>query len=211
MNVATPATALCDSVPVSTAVLGFVPIAMVTAAVNAGVVLPKGSRAVTSTAGAIADPTNDGLGATVNTRCEAAPGVTATSGRAVVTVPLFTGAWIVVAVPAARAVNVAVYTPVPLSDVAPIEPVLPPPAAVNTTVSPPVVSRLPAASFARSLSVAIAPDASVSVDTVTTEVVAAIAPGVTVIVGAGVVTAPPLIVALIVVAVPAMIAVNVAV
>src|SRR5258705_499785 len=113
---------------------------MVTAAVNAGVVLPKGSRAVTSTAGAIADPTNDGLGATVNTRCETAPGVTATSGRAVVTVPLFTVAWIVVAVPAARAVNVAVYTPVPLSDVAPIEPVLPPPPPVNTTVSPPPVS-----------------------------------------------------------------------
>src|SRR5258705_8127807 len=108
LNVATPATALCDGVPVSAPLPGFAPIATLTAPVNAAVVLPKGSRAVTSMAGAIADPTNDGLGCTVNASCDAAPGVTVMSGRAVVTVAPFTVARIVIAVPAACPVNGAV-------------------------------------------------------------------------------------------------------
>ncbi len=108
MNDATPATALCDSVPVSVPVPGFVPIVTLTGPVNAGVVLPNASRAVTSTAGAIATPRNDGLGWTVNARRDAAPGMTVMSGRPVVTAPPFTLAWIVVAVPAARPVYVAV-------------------------------------------------------------------------------------------------------
>ncbi len=99
----------------------------------------------------------------------------------------------------------------PLSAVALIDPLLPPPDAVNTTVSPPVASRLPAASLARRCSVATAPDASVSVDAVTTDVAPAMAPGLTTIVGAAVDTGAPLIVAPIVVAVPAMAPVNVAV
>ncbi len=83
----------------------------------------------------------------------------------------------------------------PLSALALIDPLLLPPDALNTTASPPIASRLPAASFARSRSVAMAPDAIVSVDVVKTDVIGEIAPGLTVTVGNAVVTGVPPIVA----------------
>jgi len=95
-------------VPVSRPELGLVPIAMVTEPVKAGVVLPNTSRAVTSTAGAIAEPRKEGLGCTVNARREAAPGFTVTSGGVLLTAVPLTVAPIVVAVPAARPVKLAV-------------------------------------------------------------------------------------------------------
>ena len=83
----------------------------------------------------------------------------------------------------------------PLSALVPIDPLLLPPDALNTTTSPPIVSRFPAASFARSRNVTMAPDAIVSVDVVKTDVTGEIAPGMTATVGSGVVTGLPPIVA----------------
>src|SRR5213076_2216596 len=91
-------------------------------------------------------------------------------------------------------------------------PVLVPPENPNATVSPPVVSELPAASFASRRSVTAEPEATVPLDAVITDVAGEIAPGDTAIVGNGVaVTGAPLIVAPIVVAVPATTPVNTAV
>ena len=101
--------------------------------------------------------------------------------------------------------------PFALSVVAPIVPVLVPPENEKTTVAPPVVIAFPAASFASSVSVPPTPDATVSFDTVTTDVAAEMPPGVTVIVGGAVPTGAAFTVAPIVVAVPTVTPVNVAV
>ena len=90
-------------------------------------------------------------------------------------------------------------------------PVLVPPAAVKTTVAPPVVRLFPAASFAWSVSVTAPPDWTVPAETLTTDWLVEIPPGITVTVGSVLVTAVPPIVAPMVVAVPAVTPVNVAV
>src|SRR5205807_3843326 len=115
----------------------------------------------------------------------------------------------VVAVPAAAPVNVAVYVPLLLSVVPPIVPVLVPPDRLNATVSPPVVRLFPAPSLAWSVSVAVAPDTTVPLDVVTEIGRASCREGVTVMVGSAAVTGLPPMVALIVVAVPAVPPVNV--
>jgi len=87
-----------------------------------------------------------------------------------------------------------------------------PPVTVNATVDPPVGNALPAASRACSVSVAVPPDTTVPVDTETCDVAVEMVPGVTVTVGSGAdATGAALIVAPIVVAVPAITPVNVAV
>jgi hypothetical protein len=137
---------------------------------------------------------------------EIAAGVTWTVGKVLVTATPPIVAPIVRAVPATIPVKLAVYVPFVLSVVAPTVPVLVPPEAVNTTVDPPVLRLLPAASFACSVSVTALPDATVPLDTLTTDPVAAveIAPTVTWTVGSVLVTATPPIVAPMVFAVPAV-------
>src|ERR1051325_115406 len=138
-----------------------------------------------------------------NASCAGAPGMTVSDGLGVVTAPPLIVAVITVALPARRPSNVAVYTPLPESAVAPTVPVLAPPEKPNATASPPVATLFPAASLPRSFSVTLAPDATVSFEIVMTDPAGEIAPGETAIVGNGLVTADPLIVAPIVVAVPA--------
>src|SRR6266581_358875 len=74
-KVATPATAAWVSVPESAPLLGFVPIATVTFAVNPLAVLPLPSWAVIWTAGVISAPAVVVLGCTENTNCVAVPAV----------------------------------------------------------------------------------------------------------------------------------------
>jgi hypothetical protein len=81
----------------------------------------------------------------------------------------------------------------------------------NPTVSPPAGRLLPAASLARNVTVTELPEATVLFDTVTDEVEVETEPGVTVMVGAVDVTAAALIVAPMVVAVPAVTPVKLAV
>src|SRR5213592_2925896 len=90
-------------------------------------------------------------------------------------------------------------------------PVLVPPELENTTIAPPVVTLFPAASLPRRCRVTTAPDVTVPFEIVTGDADGEIAPGDTVIVGALLVTGAPLIVAPIVVAVPASTPVNTAV
>src|SRR5258706_9382877 len=90
-------------------------------------------------------------------------------------------------------------------------PVLVPPDRENTTVAPPLVRLFPDGSLDWRRNVTIAPDATVSADTVTTEVAGEAAPGVTVIVGSVDVTGVAPMVAPILAGVPAVTAVNVAV
>ena len=70
----------------------------------------------------------------------------------------------------------------------PIDTVLVPPVCVNTTVAPPLLSEFPAESFACSVSVALDPDETVSLDVLTTDVRAEAAPALTATVGRTVVT-----------------------
>src|SRR5437773_8661092 len=70
-NVATPPTAVTVFVPDRVPVLGFVPIATVTFAVNPLAVLPLPSWAVIWTAGVISAPAVVVLGCTENTNCVA--------------------------------------------------------------------------------------------------------------------------------------------
>src|ERR1051325_9044145 len=135
-----------------------------------------------------------------NASCAGGPGMTVSDGLGVVTAPPLIVAVITVALPARRPSNVAVYTPLPESAVAPTVPVLAPPEKPNATESPPVATLFPAASLPRSFSVTLAPDPA-----------GEIAPGETAIVGSGLVTGDPLIVAPMVVAVPASRPVNTAV
>ena len=107
--------------------------------------------------------------------------------------------------------KIAVYVPFPLSVVGPITPVLVPPARVNPTVSPPVGRLFPAASFACSVSVTAVPEATVPLETVTSDVATEAGPAITMIVGSVEVTGLPLIVAPMVVAPPATTPVKVAV
>ena len=67
-----------------------------------------------------------------------------------------------------------------MSVVAPMVPVLVPPLDVNTTVAPPAVRLLPNWSLAWSVSVAPAPEATVALETVTTDRAVEIAPAVAV-------------------------------
>ena len=98
----------------------------------------------------------------------------------------------------------------PLSAVALIAPLLAP-EIPKTTTSPPVAIRLPAASFARSRKVARSPEITVLAEAVTADVAGEMRPGVTVIVGSAGEIAMPLIVAPIVVPVPASTPVKTAV
>src|SRR3954465_8345681 len=94
----------------------------------------------------------------------------------------------------------------------PNDPVLvPAPPITNTTVAPPLVIVLPAASFACSVTVVALPETSDPLPIATVDCAGEITPGVTVKDGIVVVTAAPLIVACIPRAVPAVVAVNVAV
>src|SRR5260370_31344754 len=67
LNVATPPTAASVVVPESVPAAGLVPIATVTLPVNPVTRFPRGSRALTCTAGAIARPAVVVAGCTVNT------------------------------------------------------------------------------------------------------------------------------------------------
>lgn len=98
-----------------------------------------------------------------------------------------------------------------MSVVAPTVPVLVPPVREKATVDPPALKLFPAASLAVSVRLILDPEATVLLDTEITEVTVEIVPGVTVIVGSVVVTGAPLIVAPMVVAVPAKTPVNTAV
>src|ERR1041384_2573245 len=148
---------------------------------------------------------------TTDAAAEIGPGFTVIDGAAVLTGVAPIVAWIAVAEPAVTPVKIAVYVPSPLSVVEPIVPVLVPPRRENATIAPPVERMFPAASFACSVSVLVAPERMLPLDTVTVEVTAEIRPGVTVTVGSAVLTGVALIVAPIFVAVPATRPVNVAV
>ena len=95
--------------------------------------------------------------------------------------------------------------------VAEIVPVEVPPLRLKTMVDPPVVKLLPAASRAVRVRVAVEPEVTVPLETLTKEVAALITPGLTVTVGIVEVTALPPIVDAIVVADPLTKPVNVAV
>ncbi len=86
-----------------------------------------------------------------------------------------------------------------------------PPEFEKATAAPPAVSAFPAASFACSVTAVPVPDTIEPAPTVITDVAAEITPAETVIVGSVDVTGLPLIVAPIVVGVPAATAVKVAV
>src|ERR1044071_3533615 len=138
-----------------------------------------------------------------NASCAGAPGMTVSDGLGVVTAPPLIVAVITVALQARRPSNVAGYTPLAESAVAPAVPVLAPPEKPNATESPPVATLFPAASLPRSFSVTLAPDATVSFEIVMTDPGGEIAPGETAIVGSGSVPGDPLMVAPMVGAVPA--------
>ena len=74
-NVAMPALAATAVVPASAPPLGFVPMVTRTVSLNALATLPRASRAVTLTAGVMADPAVTSVGGTVNARCVGAPAV----------------------------------------------------------------------------------------------------------------------------------------
>lgn len=90
-------------------------------------------------------------------------------------------------------------------------PVLVPPERENRTVEPPVLKLFPAASFAVKVRLTLEPEATVDAETEIKDVTVEILPGLTVIVGSVVLTAVPLTVAPMVVAVPARTPVNTAV
>ena len=148
---------------------------------------------------------------TVDCASDAAPGVTVIVGSVDVTAPPPMVAPIVRAVPAVLAVNVAVYAPFPLSEVAAIVPSLVPAPIVKTTESPPVVNTFPDPSRAVSVKVTVPPDWALAVDTDTSDWASDTGPGVTVTVGKVDVTELPPIVAPIVRTEPNTVARNVAV
>src|SRR2546422_770762 len=86
-NVASPATAATVFVPDKMPVLGFVPIATVIFPVNPVAVLPLPSWAVTWTAGVIAAPAAVVLGSTLKTNAVAVPAVILNAVRAVLPGP----------------------------------------------------------------------------------------------------------------------------
>src|ERR1044072_7309736 len=146
-----------------------------------------------------------------NASCAGGPGMTVSDGLGVVTAPPLIVAVITVALPARRPSKVAGYTPLPESAVAPTVPVLAPPEKPNATASPPVATLFPAASLPRSFSVTLAPDATVSFEIVMTDPAGETATRAAAIVGSGLGTGEPLIVAPMVVAVRATKPVNTAV
>ena len=107
-------------------------------------------------------------------------------------------------VPDVVPVNTEVYVPLAGSETAAKVPLLVPPLIVKTTVRPPVVKRFPAASRAVNVAVEVEPACIAEDDKVTVDCDKLIGPGVTVIVGIVEVTVEPLIVAVTVVAVPAI-------
>src|SRR5687767_5658241 len=132
-------------------------------------------------------------------------------GCVVVTASLFTVAAMLRAVPTRMPVNVAGYVPLPLSVTEPIVPVLVPEPRENTTVAPPAGMSLPLASFAWNVIVAVVPLCTEPELTVTVDIAGDTTSEATVIVGAVLVTATPPIVAPMERALPAVVAVNVAV
>jgi hypothetical protein len=107
-------------------------------------------------------------------------------------------------VPEVVPVKTEVYVPFAGSETGAKVPLLVPPLMVKTIVRPPVVRRFPAASLAVSVAVEADPAWILAADKVTVDCARLIAPGVTVIVGIVEVTVEPLMVALTVVAVPAI-------
>jgi hypothetical protein len=148
---------------------------------------------------------------TIEFEREAAPGVTVIVGIVEVTAAAFIVAASVVAVPAVDPVKTTVYVPLLLSTTEPKLPFEVPPDFETTTVSPPLVSGFAFASFAVTVTVEVAPDWIEAALTETVDCASERAPGVTATVGSVEVTAEPPIVPLIVVAVPAVVPVNVAV
>ncbi len=155
-NVTMPATAERVSVPESVPPPGFAPIAIVTPAVNAVAVFPKGSRAVTATppapvlmiaAAAVV------VGWLVNSSTAAAAGVTITTGCCVTPTPP------TVADTVFDSATVALREPVavPFPSVEPVGwvSVLPVPVDVRTTLAP--AMRFPNASFAVTVMVDLVP------------------------------------------------------
>ena len=102
---------------------------------------------------------------------------------------------VIVLLPAVVPVKVAVYVPFLLSVTALNVPLPVPLPSANATVKPPVVSLLPIASSACSVTVSVLPEITLADDTVTNDFERLTAPGVTVIAGAVEVTAVPPIVA----------------
>ena len=117
----------------------------------------------------------------------------------------------VVAVPDVVPVKVAVYVPLLLSVTEENVPFETPPVRAKAIVEPPVEIEFPLGSFAVKVTVTPVPEARVALETVTRDCEREIDPGVTVTVGNVEVTAEPLTVALMVVAVPEAIPVKVAV
>lgn len=115
---------------------------------------------------------------------------------------------IVRADPAAVAVKVAVYVPLLLSVTAPIVPSLVPAPFVNVTANPPAASALPAASFVRRVSVAVAFTCTLAADVSTVLCATDAGPGIVVMLGGADVTAVPFTVAPITRGVPTVVAVN---
>src|SRR5207245_270744 len=87
-NVATPPTAATVFVPDRVPVLGFVPIATVTFAVNPLAVLPLPSWAVIWTAGVISAPAVVVLGCTAKTSCVAVPAAMLNAALVVLPAPV---------------------------------------------------------------------------------------------------------------------------
>lgn len=135
---------------------------------------------------------------------ETPPGLTVTVGNVDVTEFPPIVALMVVAVPEVTPVNTAEYVPFPLSVVEPMVPVLVPPVRVNTTADPPALRLLPLLSLACNVRVMVDPELTVPLETETIDCAKDAEPGVTVTVGIVDVTLLPPIVALRVVAEPAV-------
>jgi hypothetical protein len=140
-----------------------------------------------------------------------APGVTVIEGSPVVTALPFTVAVMLRGVPTSTPVKVAVYVPLLLSVTALNVPVLLPEASANATVAPPTVRFAPVASRAISVTVVVVPLCTLADPIVIVDVVGETTALLTVMLGAAVVTAVPPMVAPIDRAVPAVLAVKVAV
>jgi hypothetical protein len=142
--------------------------------------------------------------AIVDVDAEMAPGVTVMVGNTDVTVFPSIVALIVVAVPERIPVKLAVKVPLLLFVTAENEPVEVPPLRLKTIVELLVVKLFPAASLAVKVTSTLEPELTELDATVTSDCVVEIVPGVTVMLGLGVeVTGDPLMVPLMVVAVPA--------
>src|SRR5512146_17186 len=118
---------------------------------------------------------------------------------------------IVLAVPAVVPVKMAIYLPFKLSTTVLKVPLDVPDPSPKATVSPPLVNLLPSASLAIKVTSVLSPEEMELLLTDRVDWLSETDPGVTVTVGSVLVTAPALIVAVIVVAVPAVVPVKTAV